>query len=417
MKTAAVIAEYNPFHKGHEYLLRRIRKDSGADFIVVMMSGDFVQRGEPAVIDKYGRTRAALLGGADLVLELPAAAALGSAGDFAETAVRILDRLGVVDELWFGSETGDPDRLFPAAEVIALEPEPYGAVLRSALAEGLSYPAAQSRAALAVLRGSGRENRDAAGVPSAPNDLLATAYLASLIRAGSRIVPRSLKREGGDYHAVSGDHNASDGDDHAAGGAQAAWSAESIRMDLADGRFYRAAQALPEASAALITEEEDRNRLLFPDDFGDEVLYTIRRKSAEQLTAFAGVSPDLANRMKKLCFSCHSFSSFAEALKTKNVTRTRINRALFSALLGIRKGDAARSARTEAVRILGFRTGAERLIGAAAGRGGVLPVTGAKDMPRWYETDVFASNLCEAARAKKSGLPFHHEFAQNVVKL
>ena len=106
IKPPRIIAEYNPFHNGHAYQIREIRRRSGADFVVAVMSGDFVQRGTPALLDKYARTRMALLGGADLVLELPCAAACGSAARFAGEAVRILDGLGVVQELWFGSEAG-----------------------------------------------------------------------------------------------------------------------------------------------------------------------------------------------------------------------------------------------------------------------------------------------------------------------
>jgi predicted nucleotidyltransferase len=412
MKTAAVIAEYNPFHKGHEYQLRRIREDSGADFIVVIMSGDFVQRGAPAVIDKYQRTRSALYGGADLVLELPAAAALGSAGDFAGTAVQILDGLGIVDELWFGSEAGDPSVLGAAAEVIAAEPEPYGQVLREWLARGLSYPAAQSRAVGAVFQKRSSEfsdlrpdhrSSDAIAVLKMPNDLLAVAYLCSLIRTDSRILPKVLKRTGGEYHSQ--------------GDAEAEWSAEAVRENLYGGRFFNAGRPLPEYSAKVLREEEDRGRLLFPDDFSDAVLYKIREEDKNRLAGYAGVTEDLANRMKKLCFSYHTVSSFAGALKTKNVTRTRIDRALFCVLLDIRKGDAKRAAQTDRVRVLGFRRGAERLIKEAAGKCRIRPTIGAKNMPEWYETDVFASNLCEALRAKRSGSQFHHDFTKNVIKL
>lgn len=403
MKTAAVIAEYNPFHKGHEYQLRRIRDDSGADFILVIMSGDFVQRGAPAVIDKYQRTKSALLGGADLVLELPAAAALGSAGDFAKTAVGILDGLGVVDELWFGSETGDLEQLQAAAAVIAGEPEPYGAVLRESLAKGYSYPAAQSRAAEAVLEKTGSRAFCPDSVLRSPNDLLATAYLASMIRSGSRIRPQVLKRRGGAYHSRNS--------------FESGWSAESVRLELSRGRFSRAFRSLPEYSGILLQEEADRNRLLFPDDFSDMVLYKIRTADPESIAGCAGVTDDLVNRMKKNCYSCQTVSAFADALKTKNLTRTRIDRALFSVLLGIRKGDAGTAAQADRVRVLGFRPGAERLIGEAARSGRTVPVIGAKNMPEWYGTDVLASNLCEAFRSKKGGAKFHHEFTKNVVKL
>lgn len=402
MKTAAVIAEYNPFHRGHEYQLRRIRHDSGADFILVIMSGDFVQRGAPAVLDKYARTRAALLGGADLVLELPVFAALGSARDFGGTAVRILDRLGVVDELWFGSESEDLAALQSAARILTREPGPYRTILTQCLSEGLSYPAAQSRAVQAVFSESGGRPEKMREVLSSPNDLLALSYLSALVRCGSSITPKALGRKRGDHHSDGG----------------TAWSAEAVRNHLARGWFCRAVRALPENSASMLIAAADRGTLLVPDDFSEQILFLIRRGSAESLTEYAGINPDLAHRIKKLCCSYHSVSSFADALKTKNITRTRIDRALFSVLLGIRKGDAARAADFSSVRILGFRRGAEHLLGEIAEKGSVRAVAGAKNMPEEeYRTDCFASGLCEAVRAKKSGSQFHHEFAQNLVIL
>lgn len=148
MKTAGIIAEYNPFHLGHRYHIEETRRRTGADYIVAVMSPDFVQRGAPAILDKYTRARMALENGADLVIELPVISALSSAEGFAAGGVNLLDRLGVVDVLSFGTEAppGEAPLLVTAAEFLRNEPEPFSARLRSFLRKGMSYPQAREAA-------------------------------------------------------------------------------------------------------------------------------------------------------------------------------------------------------------------------------------------------------------------------------
>ena len=146
MTIAAVIAEYNPFHNGHAYQLREIRRQTGADLILVMMSGDFVQRGAPACTDKYTRCRMALAAGADMVCELPVYGALGSAEIFAESAVSLLNQMGCIDFLCFGAETIDPHLFHAIVSVLSDEPPEYRTLLQDALKTGMNFPAARSYA-------------------------------------------------------------------------------------------------------------------------------------------------------------------------------------------------------------------------------------------------------------------------------
>ena len=139
-----IIAEYNPFHKGHGYQIKQARKLTGDRYVLVIMSGDFVQRGAPAVFDKYARTRMALLGGADAVLELPSCWACGSAEYFSKGAVGILDALDCVDHLCFGSESGDVVSCQKLGQVLDKEPEEFQNFLRDSLKEGLPFPAARN---------------------------------------------------------------------------------------------------------------------------------------------------------------------------------------------------------------------------------------------------------------------------------
>lgn len=199
MRTAAVIAEYNPFHNGHAYMLQEVRRLSGADFLLVVMSGDFVQRGTPAVFDKYTRTEMALAGGADLVLELPLAASCGSAPRFAEGAVRLLDSLGVVDELWFGSECGSMRYFHMLSGILSEEPEEYRALLRTNLASGMSFPKARAGALRGFLPDSCPE-AELSEMISSPNNILGLEYCVALTKLHSKIRPCTIRRRGAGYH-------------------------------------------------------------------------------------------------------------------------------------------------------------------------------------------------------------------------
>ena len=190
MKIGAVIAEFNPFHTGHGYLISQIRKE--CDGVIAIMSGNFVQRGECAIYDKEERTRAALLGGVDLVIELPAVYALSSAEGFAMGSVATLNATGVVDELYFGSECGDIDALTRVAHLLNNETKEFKEALDENLRLGLSYPAARSNALKKV--------SPDADILSTPNNILATEYIRQLEKLNSEITPKTITRIGSGYN-------------------------------------------------------------------------------------------------------------------------------------------------------------------------------------------------------------------------
>ena len=168
MMIAAVIAEYNPFHHGHAYQLKEIRRQTGADLILVMMSGDFVQRGAPSCVDKYARCRMALAAGADMVCELPVYGAIGSAEIFAESAVSLLNRLGCIDYLCFGAETIAPSLFDAIIPILSDEPDEYKAFLQAGLKTGMNFPAARSRALCSILG-----DAQCSDILNQPNNILA----------------------------------------------------------------------------------------------------------------------------------------------------------------------------------------------------------------------------------------------------
>lgn len=279
MKVTGIIAECNPLHEGHEYLIREARERTQADYVVVAMSGDYVQRGAPSILSREERAAALLTKGVDLVVELPLYVSCSGADYFARGAVALLDSLGVVTDLVFGSESGDLQALQAAAEKLGEEDEAYRASLREGLRNGLSFPLARA-AALGE------------AVPESPNDLLGTEYLRALNASGSEIRPHAVLRT-------------------------KCRSASEIR-------------------AQMLEKREDSDPFLCRDDFSDLLLHSLcGAQSAEDLCRYLDVSEGLAGRILRELPSYSTFSGFCEAVKSRNYTYTRISRALLHILLGM----------------------------------------------------------------------------------
>ena len=195
MKTVGLITEYNPFHNGHLYHIEKAKELTGADRVIVIMSGDYVQRGTPAVLSKHSRAHMALLNGASVVLELPVCYSCASAEFFAKGAVSVLDGLGCIDALCFGSECGNLEHLTSIAHLLSAEPETYRHHLQSSLKNGMSFPAARCHA-LEKMTGDAYASQ----ILSDPNNILGIEYLKALKELNSPIVPFTLKREFSGYH-------------------------------------------------------------------------------------------------------------------------------------------------------------------------------------------------------------------------
>lgn len=297
MKTVAVICEYNPFHNGHAHQLRQM---AAVGTTVCLMSGSYVQRGEPAICDKWTRARAAALCGADLVLELPVTYALRSAEGFADGGVEVLERLGCVDALCFGSETGSAERVLSTARLLLSDA--FSAALRQELAAGVSFPTARQRA---VCRLNGGE----APPLTAPNDILAVEYCKALLRRGSAIEPMLIRRDG-DYHC---------------GTDTAAPSASYLRGQ-ADWSGY-----IPQAALACFAGAPR-----FSVEAGERAwLARLRGMTQEEFAALPFGSEGLWRRLMRACRTQERLADIVEAAKTKRYTRTRLMRMLLCAYLGI----------------------------------------------------------------------------------
>lgn len=328
MRTLAVIAEYNPFHNGHAYHLSEARRLTGAKHAMAIMGGNFLQRGEPAMWDKYTRAEMCTRAGIELVLELPFAYAAGSAMDFANGAVCILDALHAVDYLCFGAETADVALFEQLSEIIVDEPEAYREQLRHYLASGISYPAARS---LALTAYTG--NPVFSDILSSPNNILALEYMCALKRAGSSIKPILIPRKEANYHDNTLNRHIS--------------SATAIRHALSEATDIRnpetasgvtpeitsnIADDIPSASRDIIDRSHGISAPIYPDDL-TPFLQAARLMSRDTADAeICDMNRELCDRLRRL--PCHlQFTETVCSLKTKNYTATRISRALLHMLL------------------------------------------------------------------------------------
>ena len=348
MKVNGIVAEYNPFHNGHAYQLQHAREATGAAYTVVVMSGNFMQRGAPALLDKFTRARMALENGADLVLELPTCYSASSAEFFARGSVALFDKLGIIDHLCFGSECGNIEVLSKIAEIFYTEPEPYAESLRCNLRKGMSFPIARTWALLQYAP-SLSDDKD---VLSSPNNILGIEYLKALMSRNSRITPFTTTRVGADYH------------DKRLGTNQC--SALAIRQSVAAGHdlSYLAAQ-MPESAYELLRDFLAHRKPLFADDFSAALQYKLLTEYSSGYDRYQDISSDLSDRIRNSLPSFAGYTAFCDLLKSKDMTYTRISRCLLHILLNMTKEEFENYRTQDYIsyaRVLGFRKNATPLL-------------------------------------------------------
>ena len=453
MKVNGIIAEYNPFHNGHMYQLEESRRLTGADYTVVVMSGNFVQRGAPALVNKHLRAEMALRCGADLVLELPVLYAASSSEYFAAGAVALLDKLGAVTHLCFGSECGDAGQLRQIAAFLADEPEEYRDSLKELLKQGFSYPDARARAlsGLADARASvcgkatariscGRPRpRNCASILSSPNNILGIDYIKEITKRKSDMIPTTVMRTGAGYHDTM---SAAESDLHSgfsavepsahtsrtdaaapACPAMPLASAYALRQALQDGQSpERLRPYMPEDAARLLESCLAGSRPLFADDFSDLLYYKLLTEQEKGYESYLDISADLSNRILGSLRGFTDFEAFCGLLKTKAFTHTRISRCLIHILLDIRKEDLILGRSVDYVpyaRALGFRRSAEPLLKAIKANTDIplltKPAHWRKKLPpeahRLFRQDILASDIYMGVAWAGSGRPAPNEFS------
>ncbi len=364
-----IIAEYNPFHSGHKLHITNTRALTGADNIIAIMSGSFVQRGEPAILDKFSRTRMALTNGVDMVLELPVRYAAGSADVFAMGAVESLDKSGIVDMLSFGTEAGDIELFKEAAELLADESEEFSQAVKEEMGKGISYAAARQAALTRVL------SRDMTFL-SLPNNILALEYLKALKKLNSSIVPVTVRREVSNYNSTQLTGRIS--------------SAAAIRHSIFSGEWDTALAAVP-ADCRSMLKEVVFGKKPHIDSYSEVLKYILRTKSANELSQIDDISEGLENRILAAS-DLPTVSEIADAVKSKRYAHSRVRRALLHIILGITKADAAKN--VDYIRVLGFRREKAHLVSELTQKAAVPVITNIKNAPAdLIRQELFATDI------------------------
>lgn len=406
MKTVGIIAEYNPFHNGHQYHIEEAKRLSGADAVLVVMSGDFVQRGTPAIMPKHLRAEAAVKAGASLVIELPACYATGTAEQFAHGAVSLLHNLGCVDILCFGSECGGLEAMQKLADTLSEEPQAYRELLQTNLRQGLSFPAARSQAIKTLY-----PNEAYVSILEQPNNILGIEYLKALKRLQSHILPLTVSRKVSDYHCEELQENFS--------------SATAIRSTLKEKNIDLITSQVPDTTMSLLQETYDKRYPIYTNDFSLLLKYRLLQETqgqtGESLTAYADVSEELANRICKQLNQYENFEQFCELLKTKELTYARISRALLHILLEIKKEDLTD---ISYARLLAFKkqdAGLMSEIKKSSSIPLISKLTATEELSetalQMLKTDIRVSNLYESVIADKFKTAFINEYEHPIVRI
>ena len=420
MKTAAIIAEYNPFHLGHKFHIEETKARTGADFILVIMSGHFVQRGAPALFDKYTRTRMALLGGADVVLGLPTVYATSSAEYFAQGAVTLAHRLGAVDILSFGSEEGSITPFIDAASILLAHEKEMQETLHLLLKEGVSYPTAKEQAATAHPTFTKELQR----LLSAPNNILGIEYCKALLALNSPIIPFTIPRHGQkfqDTHLPStlGHFASASAIRHAATSAVCKHHTHTASYVHDTVLLTQIQSFIPEECREIFSSALNTGTFLTEDDLSLMLYYQLLLQSRNGYAKYLDCTPDLSGKICKNLSSYTGFSDFCSLLKSKDLTYARISRTLLHILLGLTTPDFYRQNYTMRDyflpygHLLGFRKSAGELLSVIKKNSSIPLITKMSDAKKsltgdaleFLNQELFCASLYEAVlRSKNKGI-------------
>lgn len=335
MSVIGIICEFNPFHNGHKYLIDSVKKDG--DTVVCVMSGNFVQRGESAIADKRIRAKAALLCGADLVIELPVAFSVSGAQTFARGGVKLLDSLNFIDKIAFGSECGDTEKLKKAAK--AIENKDVQSEINCLMQTGITFAAARENAVRKLF------DRETADILQNSNDILGVEYIAALNLLRSKIKPQAIQRVGLSHNSEQAD------------GAFA--SAMLIREKMRNGEKMR--EFMPDKAFEVLQKAVEEGKA--PSDYSKlemPILAFLRKATAEDFIGVPDVSEGIENRIIAAARNANTLNDLFDRAKTKRYTHARIRRIVLCAFLGIKTSHIACG--MPYIHILGFSENGKQLL-------------------------------------------------------
>ena len=408
MKVVGIVAEYNPFHNGHKYQMDKVKEETGADYVIVAMSGNFLQRGVPALCEKFLRAEMALKCGADLIIEIPTLWATASAEYYAHAGVSILAATGVVTHIAFGAETDDLDSLLQVSSVLKEEPDVYRAVLANSIRTGNSFPVARKNALITSLPHFSEEK--ISELLDNPNSILALEYLKAM---PDFIQPILIKRQGAGYHDTEINTELP--------------SASAIREAIFDNtELDTILNAMPNDAFVLLQNAYKCNQIMTTNDFSESLGYCLLSQSHNDFATYADCNQDFSNKIKNALNSYTFFEEFINILKTKDMTYTRVNRCLLHILLGIKQSDYTIGRAigfAPYLRILGFKNASSGLLSEIKRKSETPIISKAADAStlldyetnKFFDKDIFASNLYYQHVARKSNTKPKNEYTQQIV--
>jgi predicted nucleotidyltransferase len=416
MKAVGLVTEYNPFHNGHLYHLNKAMEITGADISVAVMSGDFVQRGEPAVLDKYTRTSMALNSGVNLVVELPVNYAVSSAESFATGALKVLDHIKA-DSIAFGSESGDIEGLSELAHILCDNEDMLYKEISKYTANGISYAAARQKTVEKLT------DKDTAEMLTSSNNILAVEYLKAIIKNKYAIKPYTIKRQGDSYNDT----------DIRSEYASATALRENLKAD-------NISEYIPVKAGLILSSNTN---YIYPDDI-TEALFTRlldilfissydKNAFIENVMQYPDVSKEIAGRLYKSAMDMitrtvpqrseskdnwtFSFGSLCEHIKTKEVPLSRIKRALVRITLGLDKKHMEKYANEPYIRVLGFDKKGQEYLSYIRKTVEVPLITKTADYKEMLLDDIHAANIYNMIVAGKYGVKELGDFVRGPVRV
>jgi len=416
MKAVGLVTEYNPFHNGHLYHLNKAMELTGADISVAVMSGDFVQRGEPAVLDKYTRTSMALNSGVNLVVELPVNYAVSSAESFAAGALKILDYIKA-DSIAFGSESGDIERLSKLAHILCDNEDTLYKEISKYTANGISYAAARQKVVEKLT------DKDTAAMLTSSNNILAVEYLKAIIKNNYAIKPYTVQRQGDSYNDT----------DIRSEYASATALRENLKAD-------NISKYIPVKAGLILSSNTN---YIYPDDI-TEALFTRlldilfasgydKNVFIENVMQYPDVSKEIAGRLYKSAMDmitrtvsqrseskdnwAFSFGSLCEHIKTKEVPLSRIKRALVRITLGLDKKHMEKYSNAPYIRVLGFDKKGQEYLSYIRKTVEVPLITKTADYKEMLLDDIHAANIYNMIVAGKYGVKELGDFVRGPVRV
>lgn len=373
MNVTGIITEYNPFHLGHLHHLKECKKNTNCNGVICVMSGNFVQRGMPAIIDKWERAKIAVKNGVDLVVELPLIFSISSAETFAYGAVALLEKTKIVNNLYFGSEHGNVLDLNKIASVIIKEPIEYKNTLKKELAKGVPYHYARLTSLKNYFNDINLEE-----IISSSNNILGIEYLKALIRLNSPIKPYTLKRIGSNYN----DENIT----------SLYASATSIRKTLSFNDFDKIKKVLPKESyEEIINLKNTDYKFVYPEDIFPFLKYKILTEG-ENLSKLSQLKEGLDNKIKKEILNSNNLNEFILNIKSKRYTYTAISRALVSFFIGMENFslDDIKNSSIEYIRPLAFNERGSKILKEIKNKESVKIIT---KLPKNIENSMLSLDL------------------------